>query len=146
MFTSPIIGRVGISLVTRSPSDVLARMINVNSLNYDEPEFEGCRQHLVVDVLSSSSRHFANRLGIAVQVRLPDRLWRRSFAAHPASRTLLPKIRAHSQSAPSELHLASTRGISTAITMSTGPSDDRGRLFQIHARGRALACTATKSL
>ena len=31
MFTSPTMGRVSISLVASSPSDVLARMINVNS-------------------------------------------------------------------------------------------------------------------
>jgi hypothetical protein len=31
MFTSPTMGRVGISVVANSPSDVLARIINVNS-------------------------------------------------------------------------------------------------------------------
>ena len=43
---------------------------------------------------------------------------------YPASRTPLPKTEARLPSAPSKLHLASTRGISVATTINIGSFDD----------------------
>jgi len=68
MFTSPIMGRVGMSLVASSPPAGLARMINVNSLIsriFRVP----VNQIQAVNVLSSSSLHFAKHFKIAA-VRL----------------------------------------------------------------------------